>query len=103
MAIPLASVNLLESRSQKKTFRPLLFTVIGFFGGGAFGVTIAGKGGEDFSVSGFLGYGIGAAIGAAIGEQIGNHLDKKWETVPLPPLTVGSIPGGVILGSRFHF
>ena len=72
-------------------------------GGGAFGVTVAGKSHEDFSISGFIAYSIGAAIGAAIGEQIGNNLDKKWETVALPQLRVGSIPGRVTLGSQFHF
>ena len=103
VAIPLASVNLLESRSQKKTLRPLLFTLIGFAGGGAIGVTIARQNNKDFSISGFIAYSIGAAIGGFIGQQIGDNLDKKWETVPLPQLRVGGIPGGVILGSQFHF
>ena len=51
----------------------------------------------------FIAYSVGAAIGGFIGQQIGDNLDKKWETVPLPQLRVGGIPGGVILGSQFHF
>ena len=92
VAISLASVNLLESRSQKKTFRPLLFTLIGFLGGGAFAITIAGKSGQDLSISGFISYWVGAAIGAAVGGQIGRNLDKKWEPVPLPQPRVGRVP-----------